>query len=189
MTNNIPGKKLQTTFEGITPIMFDRYAGMDMTLPVDQKFYFADDGKTLVLPSRNIMSFLSAENTISAPKRLYDSKVYKNICRACKSYVSIDEFLIPFVRDGQPMLFNGFGDGQGLTIATDVARLDKGVPNDKKRPVIELPWSLQFTLTLWDNNELDVDKLIEIFVLGGIAVGLGTYRGVYGKFKASFVEL
>ena len=47
---------------GLTPIMFDRYPGdNDTKLEVWQKLYFLpDDGKTLVLPAANVMSFLSA---------------------------------------------------------------------------------------------------------------------------------
>src|SRR3954471_23544560 len=84
---------------GLTEIMFDRYPGdNDTKLEPWQKLYFAQDQKTLVLPADNIMSFLSAQNTDSAPKRLLDSRKYKRFTQACGSYVGVAPALIPFIR-------------------------------------------------------------------------------------------
>ena len=54
---------------GLTPIMFDRYSGNNKEqLDVMEKVYRVEDN--LVLPSLNIMSFLSATNTESSPQRV-----------------------------------------------------------------------------------------------------------------------
>lgn len=66
-----------------------------------------------------------------------------------------------------------------------MARLDKGIPNPKERPVLPLPWSLEFELAILPNQEIKETEIYNLFVEGGLAIGLGTYRGVYGKF---FVE-
>lgn len=183
--------KRHVILEGLEEIMFDRYAGdNDTKLQPWQKLYFADDGKTLAIPSRNIMSFLSAQNTDSAPKRLLDPRKYKKTALACLSFVTIKPRMIPILRNEQPIIF-GKLDGErdalsGVYIDRGVARLEKGIPNPKVRPVLPLPWAISFELTIYPNNDIQEQQLLNIFQDGGIVLGLGTFRGQYGKFKVSF---
>src|SRR5215469_17369300 len=81
---------------GLTPIMFDRYQGdNDTQLEPWQKLYLGGaNGRQIMLPSENIMSFLSAQNTDSAPKRLLDSRKYKDFCQSCASFVTIEPRMI-----------------------------------------------------------------------------------------------
>jgi len=171
---------------GISDIMFDRYPGDNNTsLTPEKKMYFAMDEKTLILPAANLMSFLSAQNTDSAPKRFL-AKQYKKIASAMLSYISITPFEIPFTADGKSVVFNGFG--KQFYIHNSVARLNKGVPNPKIRPVLRLPWELSFNVSIYPNNEFSEDMLNDLFVRGGVAIGLGTFRGVFGKFRVSTWE-
>src|SRR5262245_25599548 len=132
-------------FEGLTDIMFDRYPGDNNTqLEPHQKLYLEPgDSRIIGLPSLNIMSFLSAHNTNSAPKRLRDKRQYKDIANAMLSFVSIREQFIPLIRNGKPIVLGKFsGDKDpksGTYIHRAVARLDKGIPNPKVRPVVPLP--------------------------------------------------
>ena len=172
---------------GITDIMFDRYAGDNKTkLEPWQKLYLTED-RTIYIPSLNILSFLSAHNTNSAPKRLRDKRQYKDIANACLSFVSIEPFNIPFIRDGQPIKFGRFDVDVDRTskvyIHRAVARLDKGIPNPKERPVIPLPWALEFWLKIYPNKEIKEQEIQNLFTDGGFALGLGTFRGVFGKFR------
>lgn len=172
---------------GVADVMFDRYAGDNATqLEPWQKLYFGADGKGICLPALNLMSFLSAHNTNSAPKRLLDKRRFKDCANACLSFVSIGPALIPFLRDGKPIQF-GRLEGEadktsGVYLHRSVARLDKGIPNPKVRPVLPLPWSLEFTLTLYPNKEVQEQQILNLFEAGGMALGIGTFRGVYGKF-------
>ena len=70
----------------------------------------------------------------------------------------------------------------------DVARLEKGIPNPKARPVLPLPWELHFTLTLWPNRQIQEQQLMNIFAEGLLCLGLGTWRGRYGKAEISLWE-
>jgi hypothetical protein len=182
------------SIDGITDVMFDRYPGDNQTvLEAWQKLYFdpAND-RHLVLPSQNLMSFLSAQNTDSAPKRLLDARTYKKTALACLSFVTIGPAYIPFLRDGKPVAFGRFeGDRDpesGVYIHRSVARLEKGIPNPKVRPVLPLPWSLAFTITIYPNPHLQEQQLINIFEGGGIALGIGTFRGQFGKFRVASWE-
>lgn len=179
--------------KGITPIMFDRYAGDNQTkLTWDQKIYLRNGSNELVLPALNIISFFTAHNTNSAPKRLRDKRLYKGICNAILSFVSIqgsdgDVENVTFLRDGQPIRVGTFGDRKdetsGLYLHRAVARLDKGIPNPKERPVLPLPWALEFDLTIYPNKEIKEQEIKNLLAEGGMAIGLGTFRGVFGKFE------
>jgi hypothetical protein len=185
----------RVTLRGLTDIMFDRYPGDNSTkLEWHQKIYLIPDTDVLCLPATNIISFLSSHNTNSAPKRLRDARQFKKIANACLSFVTIEadgeyKHQIPFTRKGKPIVVGKFGDvkdeASGLYLDRRVARLDKGIPNPKERPVLPLPWELSFTLAIFPNKEIKEQEIMNLFVEGGIAIGFGTFRGVYGKFSVS----
>ena len=175
------------TLCGITDMMFDRYAGDNATkLEPFQKLYFQPGTKLIGLPALNIMSFLSAHNTNSAPKRLRDARQFKKIANACLSFTQIKQAFIPLLRDGKPIEFGKFVDDHdelsGAYIHRAVARLDKGIPNPKERPVIPAPWELTFDMIFYPNKEIKEVEIQNLFEDGGRALGLGTFRGVFGKF-------
>lgn len=190
----------KVSVRGLTDIMFARYAGdNDTKLEPWQKLYLGGEtGRTICLPSANLMSFLSAQNTDSAPKRLLDPRKYKRFAQACGSYVMIGPDMIPITREGKPVEFGRLDskrpDGtlcdslSGVYIRHDVARLDKGIPNPVARPVLPLPWELSFTLTVWPNKEIQEQQLLNIFTEGLIAIGLGTWRGRFGKAEVVLWE-
>ena len=172
---------------GITDIMFDRYPGdNDTKLEPWQKLYLGGaTGRTIMLPSANLMSFLSAQNTDSAPKRLLDPRKYKNFALACGSFVTITPRMIPFLREGQPIEFGKLVNDEdaesGVYIDRRVARLEKGIPNPKVRPVLPLPWELKFTLLLLPNKQVQEQQLMNIINDGLLCLGIGTFRGQFGK--------
>lgn len=174
--------KIQVRLRGITPAMFDRYAGSnEEQLPWRDKIYLSSsDGKSLILPAKNLSSFLSAQNTVSAPQRVCGKK-WKSVASAALSYVTILPVEIPITRDGKPLTV----DNAGLIEDRSVARMKKGqltIPNPKSRPVLPLNWELDFSIQLFDNKDLTENILKQLFETGGIAIGIGTFRGVYGKF-------
>lgn len=173
---------------GTTDIMFDRYAGdNDTRLEPHQKLYLEPgDSRVIGLPAINLVSFLSAHNTNSAPKRLRDKRKYKDIANACLSFVEIGPSFIPFLRDDAPISL-GKLDGDrdpksGVYVHRSSARLDKGIPNPKVRPVLPLPWALEFDFVMYPNREIKEQEIVNLFDEGGRAIGLGTFRGVFGKF-------
>ena len=180
-------RKVELT--GLSEIMFDRYPGDNQTkLEPHQKFYFEPgDTKVIGLPSLNIISFLSAHNTNSAPKRLRDKRKFKDIANAMLSFVSIRESFIPLLRDDKPIVFGKFEHDRdpvsGAYVHYSVARLDKGIPNPKVRPVVPLDWSIQFTVDIFPNREVKEQDVLNLVEEGGRAIGLGTFRGVFGKFR------
>ena len=179
--------KRKVTLCGINDIMFDRYAGDNKTqLEPHQKLYLKPGTKVIGIPSLNIISFLSAHNTNSAPKRLRDARQFKKIANACLSFCEIGQTFIPMLRDGKKIEFGKFVDDydalSGCYIHRAVARLDKGIPNPKERPVIPAPWEITFDFLIYPNKEIKEVEIQNLFEDGGRALGLGTFRGVFGKF-------
>jgi hypothetical protein len=175
--------------------MFDRYAGDNKTqLSPEQKLYLTED-RVVYLPSLNLRSFLTAENTTSAPKMLLDSREYKKVASALAAAISITPNIIPFTRNGKPIKLGELAeqpDGtivdktSGIQIVRHVARLDKGIPNPKERPLLGLDWSLKFKLAVMPHPELSEEMIEDLFTRGGQFLGLGTFRKVYGKFEFSW---
>ena len=183
------------TLTGIRDIMFDRYAGDNNTkLEWHQRIYLMPGTSIMALPIDNIVSLLSAHNTNSAPKRLRDKRKFKDIANANLSFVSIsgpanNPRYIPFLRDGQPIEVGTFGpdrdEKSGLYLDRRVARLDKGVPNPKERPVLPMPWALTVELSILPTKEVKEQELYNLISEAGAAIGIGTYRGVFGKYAVT----
>jgi len=170
----------EVVLNGLTPILFDRYSGNNKEqLSVMDKIY-VNEGH-MVLPSTNILSFLSAQNTESAPQRVI-GRGYKEVCKAAQSFVTIEPLFIPFLANGKTLT----PETANIKIHYAVAKIMKGklaVPNPKERPMLETPWQLKFKITLLETPELNEVLLKKLFEKGGLAIGLGTFRGVFGKFK------
>jgi hypothetical protein len=179
-------KEIATTLRGVTPILFDRYAGDNKTQLSFMEKIYAEQG-FLVLPCLNIMSFLSSQNTESATQRVV-GRGYKEVCKAALSYVTVNGFNIPFLRDGKQIA----ATEENLELHKAVARIKKGqlsVPNPKQRPMLRTPWELSFSLSMLETPSLREELLKKIFEQGGHAVGLGTFRGVFGKFNITKWEV
>ena len=184
----------RVVLEGTQPLMFDRYAGDNSTkLEPWQKLYLQPgDSRVIGIPALNISSFLTAHNTNSAPKRLRDPRKYKGICNAILSFSQIGPDFIPLLRNGAPVTFGRLEEDadpvSGIYIHRSVARLEKGIPNPKVRPVLPLPWSLAFDFTLYPNSEIKEVEIQNLVEEGGRAIGLGTWRGLFGKFVVASWE-
>ena len=186
--------KKRITLKFVTPILFDRYAGDNRTkLSADQKMYLLSD-KTLYLPAENLFSFLTAQNTESAPKLLLDKREYKTICSALQASLTIAPEEIPFLRNGKKIKFGGFTEDDGTLDLTSgarvvyhVARLDKGIPNPKERVRLDPDGlSLEFDVVIFPHSDLSLEMVEDLFTRGGAQLGLGTYRKRYGKFEFSW---
>src|SRR3990167_7632230 len=139
------------------------------------------DGSNLVFPSINLLSFLSAQNTESAPQRVV-GRGWKVVAKAAQSYIQINPFMIPFTANGKEIKSNT----ETLEVHYAVAKIKKGqlsVPNPKERPMLKTPWELEFNITLLETPDLNENLLRKLFEGGGVSIGLGTFRGVFGKFK------
>jgi len=178
------------TLSGIRPIMFDRYAGdNDTSLPPEQMMYFAEDGKTLAIPSQNILGMM-ASNFYKCATKIKYGKGHSEKSDGVQGFVDIDPMLVPLMKEGKPIVFSGF-NGQ-IYVDHSVARIKKTaqqiIPNPKHRPVLNLPWSMTLQVSVLPNNVIDMAAVCELLEIGGLYVGVGTWRGRYGKFVVDNVE-
>lgn len=172
-------KTIHCQLEGLRPLMFDRYAGDNSTsLPVEEKMYL-DSDLHLILPAVNLFSLLASENGKSVCRQFF-GKAGKTIALGIASYVSIDPFEIPIQDEAGPIKFSGF-NGQ-IEVHRSVARLAKGIPNPKVRPMLNLPWSVAFDITYQDNKYCTLENLRQAFIMGG-TLGLGTFRPFFGRYQ------
>lgn len=164
---------------GLRPLMFDRYAGDNNTkLPVAEKMYLGEGG-ALMMPALNILSLLVAENTKSVCRQFF-GKNGKTIALGISSYTSIDPFDIPIWDNSGPIRFGGW-NGQ-ISQHKAVARVKGGIPNPKERPVLALPWHLEFDVEYFENKYCTLENLRQAFDMGG-TLGLGTFRPMFGRYQ------
>jgi len=158
--------------------MFDRYAGDNNTqLPVAEKLYL-DADQRLILPVVNLFSLLCAENTKSVCRHLF-GKQGKTIGLGIASFVNIEPFEIPILDDKGEIVFKGFDDQ--IRVHKCVARLAKGIPNPKERPLLDLPWYVDFEIEYTENQYCTLENLKQAVQSGG-TLGLGTFRPFFGRY-------
>ena len=170
---------IHVRLEGLRPLMFDRYAGDNTTqLPTADRMYLTDQAR-LIIPSINLFSLLAAENTKSVCRQFF-GKQGKTIALGISSYTTIEPFDIPLCDDEQQIQFHGW-NGQ-ISQHTAVARLKNGIPNPKTRPVIALPWHIEFDVAYVENRHCSFENLRQAFDWGG-TLGLGTFRPYFGRYE------
>lgn len=170
---------IHVRLEGLRPLMFDRYAGDNNTqLPSAERMYLTNDDQ-LIMPALNLFSLLAAEQTKSVCRQFF-GKQGKTIALGIGSYVSIDPFEIPICDESGPVTFIGW-NGQ-IYEHKAVARLKGGIPNPKTRPVLSLPWSIEFDVQYVENRHCSLENLRQAFDWGG-TLGLGTFRPYFGKYE------
>lgn len=174
---------IRVQLQGLRPLMFDRYAGDNNTkLPLLEKLYRDEEtGRRLILPAINIYSLLCAENTKSVCKMLF-GKEGKKVGLGIGSFTTIDQTEIPILRDGVQLTIED--EGKHIHKHVGVARVKAGTPNPKERPLITLPWSVEFDMRYVQNPHCTLHNLRQAFQLGEM-IGLGTFRPFYGRYRLS----
>ena len=171
-------------FEGVRPLLFDRYTGSNEAKPEPiDKVYWHDS--VAVIPQVNIYSALSAENTKSVTKMFFGKKA-KPIGMAINTGLFIEQQYIPILQNGERISVDSFDDVFWIN-DQHVARINKSgtaIPNPKMRPQLDLPWSIEFDIKFLPSGDLTWEVMQQCFDYCGL-IGLGTYRPLYGGFTAS----
>ena len=191
-TPKTPPWEATVTLNGQPPgIMFDRYLGPDAEVADQDKMYLQTDG-SVYIPALNLISFLCSVNSRSAAKALYDSRKYKEKAAALLGNVIITPAEIPITRNGEPVRWTGSFDESptsgpsGIVLTHHVARLKGGIPNEKRRPLVLAPWEATFQICLFRNRWVPPVELQWLIEEGMRLIGLGTFRGIYGRAAVSW---
>jgi hypothetical protein len=178
-------EKIDVRLDGLSDIMFDRFINHDKeSRPPEQKFYL-DGENRVVLPADNVMFFMFGEHPAGTAKWVEGTKGKKFI-QVGLSHVFVDPLVLPFTKKENPVFFDKF-DNENFAVYWAAGRTKQGSLSIKQelkpRPILKLPWSLNFTLTVIKNALIDETKLYNWFVIGGMQIGLGTYRPRFGRFE------
>lgn len=175
------------TLRGIRPILFDRYGGDNKTKLDNMDKGYRNERGEYGIPVLNVFSMLSAQNTPSVAKRFY-GKQGREVALGVQSFVNIeaaesDDPMFAPIRDEHGKTYTD--KDKRVTVVQHVARLDKGIPNPKERPMIPNGWVVKFKFDLQDNTMLNLATLKKMVEQGGI-LGLGTFRPIFGRFAVDW---
>ena len=178
-------KQVTVTLDGLADIMFDRFIRQEKdTRPAEQKLYL-DEGNRIVCPAENLWTFMFGDNPPGCA-RSFEGKKGREFARIGQAHIVINPALVPFQRDGQDIVFKDFDDtGIAITRFSPRTKMSGGgsIKQDvKERPLLKLPWSLTFQISIVENALVDETRVLNWFQQGGIMIGLGTYRPRFGRF-------
>jgi hypothetical protein len=178
--------QIHVTLESLADIMFDQFFDHSKEpRPPEQKFYLQDKNQ-LVFPSLNIMAFLFNQKGNSCATK-FEGKKRNDYISMGFSHISITPTFIPFKgKDKKPVVFKDFEDSTFYIVnAAPTTKLSGGgfiKQEAKPRPVLKMPWFLEFEINLYKNSLINSIKLQNWFEAGGLLIGLGTYRPLFGRF-------
>jgi len=172
--------KRNVILNGLTPLMLDRFVGQE-EIPVEQKLYRAADGETLILPSTNIMGFLASKSSNSCLRQFASNKDWKIIEPILRSSVAVYPESIPILDNGEPIVFRDWTDK--IRVDERQARPSSTARVIARRPKIELPWSLTFTIAINESEKINEGMMHDWFDRGGFLVGVGGGTTIgFGRF-------
>lgn len=169
---------------GNKPLLFDRYLGNEAKLEPIEKAYWSDQLEAC-LPAINLYSALCAENTKSVTRQFYGRKA-KQIGMAINSFLNIKQTELVILQNGKPVHRNNFAST--FKVVEHVARLDKGIPNQKVRPMLPLPWTTSYEFDFTPSPDCSWTMLVKIIQQAG-TIGLGTYRPMFGTYHVEIQEI
>jgi hypothetical protein len=182
--------EIAVTLVGLSDILFDKFIDHSKEdRPPEQKLYLSPDN-LVVLPGENIHSFIFNKKKggcITA----FEGKGAKDYTMR-EGFVNILETYIPFiVENGETVKFDGFKHPLYIHESSPVTGSGNNIIKQpaQKRPVLAIPWQLSFTISVVENDKINVQKLYNWFSKGGLMVALASYRPRFGRFVISKWEL
>jgi len=179
--------KINVEIEGLADLMFDRFIDHSKTArPADQKLYLGEKN-LVVMPSENIFAFLYNEDPAGCAKT-FEGKKSKPFIRVGMGHTIIEPFHIPILHKGKEVKFTAFDKQKDIWWIFLQGGRTKGTGGKSikqeasPRPVMRLPWSIAFQITLIKNDYIDETKLFNWFTMGGLQIGMGNYRPRFGRF-------
>lgn len=118
-----------------------------------------------------------------------NSKEWKTLSPVIRGCISVQPAYIPFQNGKEHEESNvKLEVAEDLNkspfyIDTRMARPNPKVRVNVSRPVLDLPWSLKFNISIYENEYFSISKAEDWFNRGGIFVGLCAYRPTFGSFE------
>jgi len=210
-------KTYRCELSGISPLMFDRFAGTDTKIAEEhnrhpeRRFYAHDEadgiGKKLFIPNINILSFLAKQKGASCvnrwgPQGRMKAGARQELAENILSFVKIEPTEIPILSAGKQVVWHGWktrDDGvkhdpeSGIWVHHGAGRVQKGgslIPVELFRPVLPLPWSIVFKVLIRLRASVITPDMMEgFFEAGAPTIGLGAFRPAFGTADLAVWEL
>jgi len=185
--------KLTITLSGMADLMEDKFISREgeQNYPPEQKLYL-DKKNGLVWPAENIFSFFFRTTHPLGCAKKFEKKQAMDFCSIGMGHVSVSPSLIPITRNGKQIIFNGFENDYDekahIRVTNMKGIIRKGtqpVPQIAIRPVIELPWDISFGINIVDNGLIDDTKIYNWLIEGGLKIGLGSFKPLFGRFTVT----
>ncbi len=200
------GTIVDVRIEGIADLQFNRFTGKapeDVNL-ADQ--LYLDAGGGLTMPAANLLAFFYSGSYPSCLSMFWSNiKTRKIVGQSVKAMVFVDPQEIPILRKDKQIKFTGFeknahgkfvDEKADMWVDESLPRvLSSGkavVPNlHLKRPVLRLPWAMEFQITVYEveGTEITVDLVQEWLRRGGLMIGVGNHRPMFGRFRIAKFEV
>lgn len=179
--------QIRVVGESLADILFDQFFDHSKEpRPPEQKLYLGKKNQ-IMFPSLNVMAFLFNQKGNSCVTK-FEGKKRGDYISMGFSHVFINPQMIPFRgKDEKPVFFTDFDNGPFYIVrAAPTTKMPGGgfiKQEAKPRPALKMPWTLEFQITLYKNLLINDVKLRNWFEMGGLLIGLGTYRPLFGRFR------
>ena len=189
--------RIQTTIDGIVPVMFDRYFNATEQEPgtkkkakttwkeeLPLKCYIDKNG--VYAPVDNIRMMLIGNRFRTGAAKILGSEIeknkgkpYSNFCKACVWVVGPEDPLKVYFEPRRKS-YDDFDERSFINAA--------GSRGISRRPLIVTPWSLTFFVDVVDDIFAE-SKIRQFFEVAGMRCGLGAYGPTFGRFLVQSWEV
>ena len=205
-SGNGHGTTIDVLIRGIADIQFDRYTGAAVekgAVPDLEKQLYLDEHDGLVMPADNLGSFFYSANYPSCVNMFWsDIKTRKIGLQCFKAQVFPNPQQIAILDgDGEQVRITGFKKNKNGKLADAEANIyvDESLPRvkgavvpnpNKRRPTLRRPWQMRFQLMVFEvaGSDITVDRVEDYLRRGGMMIGIGTHRPMFGRFAVEEFE-
>jgi len=181
---------IDIALSGLADIMFDRFFDHSKEVrPPDQKLYLREapsGDNELVFPAGNIHAFLFNDKPPGCAK-MFEGRQSRQYMSWGGGHIFLEPPLIPILADNKKVCFKGFNEQ--IYVYSSSPRTNGIKQPEIHRPVLKLPWEMKFKIRLIKNPKIDSPKLRNWFDMGGLQMGLGNHRPLYGRFMVTKWEI
>lgn len=181
-------KTFEVTIEGIVPIMFNRFqpplkpgdTEKKTKQTLRQKIWI-DNKKGVYIPTDNLRMILIGNQFRTGAAKIYGSE-YQS--KKGKKFVDFCTACVWVVGEGKKLDRVYFKPKRTKWDDTDIRSFvisKKDGRSTTERPILTVPWSLTFTVSITDDS-VSSDLVHKMYEVGGLRCGLGVYGPTFGRF-------